>query len=129
MAIKVGINGFGRIGRNVFRAAVNNPEIEIVAINDLPVPIETHAHLLKYDSILGPFTGTVETKETSLIVNDKEINMLTFRDPSQIPWNDYGTDIVIESTGVFTDKDIDHLIYSIYKGACSELIRCFNKIV
>jgi glyceraldehyde 3-phosphate dehydrogenase len=95
MAIRVGINGFGRIGRNIFRAAVHNPHIEVVAINDLPVPIETHAHLLKYDSILGIFDGDVGTHDTKLLVNGKEINMLSFRDP----------DIVVESTGVFTDKE------------------------
>jgi len=105
MSIKVGINGFGRIGRNIFRAAISNPEIEIVAINDLPVPIETHAHLLKYDSILGIFQADIKIKDTKLVVNGKEINMLSFRDPAQIPWAQQGVDIVVESTGVFTDKE------------------------
>lgn len=105
MAIRVGINGFGRIGRNIFRAAQGNPDIQIVAVNDLPVPIETHAHLLKYDSILGAFDGEVSVKDTNLVVNGKEVTMLSFRDPAQIPWGEYNVDIVIESTGVFTDKD------------------------
>jgi len=105
MSIRVGINGFGRIGRNIFRAALNNPDMEIVAINDLPVPIETHAHLLKYDSILGIFHAEVGHKDTKLVVNGKDIDMLSFRDPAQIPWADYGIDIVVESTGVFTQKE------------------------
>jgi glyceraldehyde 3-phosphate dehydrogenase len=105
MAIRIGINGFGRIGRNIFRAAAGNPHVEIVAINDLPVPIGTHAHLLKYDSILGTFDGEVKVKDTNLVVNGKEVAILSFRDPAQIPWSDYNVDIVIESTGVFTDKE------------------------
>ncbi|MFT7636428.1 MAG: glyceraldehyde 3-phosphate dehydrogenase, partial [Candidatus Omnitrophota bacterium] len=105
MAIRLGINGFGRIGRNIFRAAQANPDVEVVAVNDLPVPIETHAHLLKYDSILGEFDGDVSTKDTNLVVNGKEIAMLSFRSPAEIPWGDHNVDIVIESTGVFTDKE------------------------
>lgn len=105
MAIRVGINGFGRIGRNIFRAAQGNKHIQIVAVNDLPVPIKTHAHLLKYDSILGTFQGDVSVKDTNLVVNGQEVTMLSFRDPAQIPWGEYNVDIVIESTGVFTDKD------------------------
>lgn len=105
MAIRVGINGFGRIGRNIFRAAQGNPDIQIVAVNDLPVPIETHAHLLKHDSILGAFDGEVSVKDTNLVVNGNEVTMLSFRDPAQIPWGEYNVDIVVESTGVFTDKD------------------------
>jgi len=105
MSVRVGINGFGRIGRNIFRAAVENPDVEIVALNDLPVPIETHAHLLKYDSILGGFPGEVSTKDTNLVVNGKEIPILSFRDPAQIPWSDHKVDVVVESTGVFTEKD------------------------
>ncbi|MBP9733287.1 MAG: type I glyceraldehyde-3-phosphate dehydrogenase [Candidatus Omnitrophica bacterium] len=105
MAIRVGINGFGRIGRNIFRAAQGNPEIQIVAINDLPVPIATHAHLLKYDSILGTFQGEVRVKDTNLVVNGHEISMMSFRDPAQIPWGQMKVDIVVESTGVFTDKE------------------------
>ncbi|MBF0254146.1 MAG: type I glyceraldehyde-3-phosphate dehydrogenase [Candidatus Omnitrophica bacterium] len=105
MATRIGINGFGRIGRNVLRAAAGNPAVEVVAINDLPVPIETHAHLLKYDSILGEFKGEVGTKDTSLVVDGKVIPVLNFRDPAQIPWKDSGVDIVVESTGVFTAKE------------------------
>lgn len=105
MAIRVGINGFGRIGRNIFRAAYGNSDIQIVAINDLPVPIETHAHLLKYDSILGEFAGDVKTQDTNLVVDGKTIAMLSFKDPGQIPWKDYKVDIVVESTGVFTSKE------------------------
>ena len=105
MSIRVGINGFGRIGRNIFRAAMENPEIQIVAINDLPVPIQTHAHLLKYDSILGPFSGEVTFHDTNLKVNGKDIPILSFRDPAHIPWSDYNVDVVVESTGVFTEKE------------------------
>lgn len=105
MAIRVGINGFGRIGRNIFRAAYKNPDVQVVALNDLPVPIETHAHLLKYDSILGEFAGDVKFKDTSLIVDGKTIPVLSFKDPAQIPWGDHKVDIVVESSGVFTSKE------------------------
>ena len=105
MAIRVGINGFGRIGRNVFRAGVNNKDIEIVAGNDLPIPLESHAYLLKYDSILGTFDGDVRVQGDSLSVNGKLLKVLNYKDPSQIPWADLGVDIVVESTGVFTDKE------------------------
>ena len=105
MAIRVGINGFGRIGRNVFRAGVNNKEIEFVAVNDLPVPLEAHAYLLKYDSILGTFNGQVKVEGDSLSVNGKLLKILNYKDPSQIPWADLSVDIVVESTGVFTDKE------------------------
>lgn len=105
MSIRVGINGFGRIGRNIFRAAVNRADFQIVAINDLPVPIETHAHLLKYDSILGIFDADVSIKETKLVVNGKQVDVLNFKDPAQIPWTEHNVDIVVESTGVFTEKE------------------------
>jgi len=105
MSIRVGINGFGRIGRNIFRAAFDNDNVEVVAINDLPVPIETHAHLLKYDSILGIFQHDVSIKDTSLVVDGKEVPILSFRDPAHIPWRDYNVDIVVESTGVFTERE------------------------
>ncbi|MBI4353531.1 MAG: type I glyceraldehyde-3-phosphate dehydrogenase [Candidatus Omnitrophica bacterium] len=105
MAIRVGINGFGRIGRNVFRAGADNPGIEFVAVNDLPVPIEAHAHLLKYDSILGPFSGEVKVEGDSLRVNGKLLKVLNYKDPAQIPWGNLGVDVVIESTGVFTEKE------------------------
>jgi glyceraldehyde 3-phosphate dehydrogenase len=107
MAVKIGINGFGRIGRLVFRAAVekNPKDLEIVAVNDLPVGTATLAHLLKYDSNFGAFKGTVEAKENSLIVNGKELKILSFKSPAEIPWKDMGVEVVIESSGVFTDKE------------------------
>ncbi len=105
MTVKVGINGFGRIGRNVFRAALENKNIDFVAVNDLPVPTASLAHLLKYDSILGELKVNIEAKEGGLVVNGKEIKVLTHRDPAQIPWKDMGVQVVIESTGVFKDKD------------------------
>ncbi len=104
MAIKVGINGFGRIGRNFFRACIDNPEIEIVGINDL-TDAHTLAHLLKYDSVHGKFNGSVEAKENSIIVNGKEIEITAIKDPAQLPWKELGVDIVIESTGVFRDRE------------------------
>jgi glyceraldehyde 3-phosphate dehydrogenase len=105
MAIRVGINGFGRIGRNVFRAGFNRKEIEFVAVNDLPVPLESHAYLLKYDSILGIFNQTVKVDGDSLNVSGKKLKVLSYKDPAQIPWADLGVDIVVESTGAFTDKE------------------------
>jgi glyceraldehyde 3-phosphate dehydrogenase len=93
MAIRVGINGFGRIGRNVFRAGINNKNIEFVAVNDLPVPLESHAYLLKYDSILGTFQGSVKVEGDSLVVNGKSLKMMNYKDPAQIPWGQLGVDI------------------------------------
>ncbi|WP_461832432.1 type I glyceraldehyde-3-phosphate dehydrogenase [Aquifex sp.] len=104
MGIKVGINGFGRIGRSFFRASWGREEIEIVAINDL-TDSERLAHLLKYDSVHGIFKGKVEAKEDALVVDGKEIKVFAQKDPSQIPWGDLGVDIVIEATGVFRDRD------------------------
>jgi glyceraldehyde 3-phosphate dehydrogenase len=102
MAVKVGINGFGRIGRNVFRAAhAANADLEFVAVNDL-VDVETIAHLLKYDSILGRFPGRVEAADGAIIVDGKELKVLAERDPAALPWGDLGVDVVIESTGFFT---------------------------
>jgi glyceraldehyde 3-phosphate dehydrogenase len=103
MAIKVGINGFGRIGRNFFRTSLGNKEIEIAAINDL-TDAKTLAHLLKYDSVHGIFDAKVEAKDSSIIVNGKESKILAVKDPAVLPWKDMGVDIVIESTGHFTDK-------------------------
>ncbi|MBN1900056.1 type I glyceraldehyde-3-phosphate dehydrogenase [Candidatus Sumerlaeota bacterium] len=103
MAIKVGINGFGRIGRLVFRAAQKNPNIEIVAINDLFAP-NVLAQLLKYDSVHGKFEGTVESKESSIVINGKEIKITAEKDPAALPWKALGVDVVIESTGRFTKK-------------------------
>ena len=105
MAIRVGINGFGRIGRNVFRAGFGHKDIEFVAVNDLPVPMEAHAYLLKYDSILGIFNQSVKVEGETLNVSGKKLKILSYKDPAQIPWAELGVDIVVESTGVFTDKE------------------------
>jgi glyceraldehyde 3-phosphate dehydrogenase len=102
MAVKVGINGFGRIGRNVFRAAhAAGADIEFVAVNDL-VDTATMGHLLKYDSILGRFPGKVEIGDDALTIDGKELKVLAERDPAALPWGDLGVDVVIESTGFFT---------------------------
>ncbi len=107
MAVKVGINGFGRIGRLVYRAALakGSKNLEFVAVNDLPVGTKTLAHLLKYDSNFGTLNAEIEAKEDSLIVNGKTIKILSAKSPAEIPWKDYGIDIVVESTGVFTEKE------------------------
>jgi glyceraldehyde 3-phosphate dehydrogenase len=102
--VKVGINGFGRIGRNVFRAALNNPEIDIVAVNDL-TDVKTLAHLLKYDTTHGKLDATVDYTENALIVNGKEVKVFAERDPGNLPWKDLGVEIVVESTGIFTKKE------------------------
>ena len=105
MTVRIGINGFGRIGRNVFRAGFNRPGLEFVAVNDLPTPTETLAHLLKYDSILGAFAAEVKAASDAVVVNGKPLKMFTAKSPAEIPWGDLGVDIVVESTGVFTDKE------------------------
>ena len=102
MAIKVAINGFGRIGRNVLRAGFNNPEVEFVATNDL-TDTKTLAHLLKYDSVLGPFDADVKAGEGEIIINGKPIKVFSTKDPAEIDWSSLGAQIVIESTGHFTD--------------------------
>jgi glyceraldehyde 3-phosphate dehydrogenase len=105
MAVRVGINGFGRIGRNVFRASYERgAEIEWLAVNDLVDP-KTIAHLLKYDSILGRFPGEVEATSTGLRVDGTDIQVIAERDPAALPWGDLGVDVVIESTGLFTDRE------------------------
>ncbi|MFE5322852.1 type I glyceraldehyde-3-phosphate dehydrogenase [Paenibacillus sp. NPDC056579] len=104
MATKVGINGFGRIGRNVFRASFSNPDVEIVAINDL-TDVNTLAHLLKYDTTHGKFNGTVEATEGALIVNGKTVKVFAERNPENLPWAANGVEIVVESTGIFTAKE------------------------
>lgn len=106
MAIKVAINGFGRIGRNVVRAAnaMQADGLDFVAVNDL-TDTKTLAHLLKYDSVHGRFKGTVEARSSSIVVNGDEIQVLSEKDPTQLPWKDLGVDIVLESTGRFTDRD------------------------
>jgi len=102
MAVKVGINGFGRIGRLVYRAGADNPEIDFVAVNDI-TNAQTLAHLLKYDSNYGSFPGKVEAKEGKLLINGKELKVLAQKDPSTLPWKDLGVEIVVESTGLFTE--------------------------
>jgi glyceraldehyde 3-phosphate dehydrogenase len=105
MAVKVGINGFGRIGRNVFRAAqAAGADLEFVAVNDL-VDTATMANLLKYDSILGRFPGEVEVSDGGLSIDGKELKVLSERDPAALPWGDLGVDVVIESTGFFTKRE------------------------
>ncbi len=104
MSIKVGINGFGRIGRMVFRATVNHPEIEVVGINDL-CPADYLAYMLKYDTMHGIFNGTVESTENSIIVNGKEIPISAERDPANLPWAKLGAEYVVESTGLFLTQE------------------------
>ncbi|MBI3582614.1 MAG: type I glyceraldehyde-3-phosphate dehydrogenase [Nitrospinae bacterium] len=104
MAIKVGINGFGRIGRNLLRASLNTKEIDFVAVNDI-TDAKTLAHLLKYDSILGNLDTDVKAEDNTISVSGKPLKVLAVSDPSQLPWKDLGVDIVVESTGRFTEKD------------------------
>lgn len=104
MGVKVGINGFGRIGRNFFRASYANPDIEIVALNDL-TDAKTLAHLLKYDSVFGILNAEVSAKDNGLTVDGKEVKILAERDPLKLPWGELGVDIVLESTGVFTKRE------------------------
>jgi glyceraldehyde 3-phosphate dehydrogenase len=104
MAVKVGINGFGRIGRNFFRAAYKDPSLQIVAVNDI-TDAKTLAHLLKYDSVHGRFEASVEVKENAIMVNGKEIQVLACKDAADLPWGKLGVEIVIESTGRYTDRD------------------------
>lgn len=107
MAVKVGINGFGRIGRLVYRAALakGTKELDFVAVNDLPVGTKTLAHLLKYDSNFGILNAAIEAKDDALIVNGKTLKVLSAKSPAEIPWKDYGVELVIESSGVFTDRE------------------------
>ncbi|MFL5906975.1 MAG: type I glyceraldehyde-3-phosphate dehydrogenase [Solirubrobacterales bacterium] len=105
MAVKVGINGFGRIGRNLFRAAHEaGSDLEFVAVNDLIDP-EMIAHLLKYDSILGRFPGEIEVSGDGITVDGKQLKVLNEKDPAALPWEDLGVEVVIESTGLFTDRE------------------------
>ena len=105
MTVRVGINGFGRIGRNYFRALVaSGADVEVVGINDLAKP-EVLAHFLKYDSILGRFPGSIEATDDALVVDGKAIKVVSERDPAALPWKELGADIVIESTGLFTNAD------------------------
>jgi glyceraldehyde 3-phosphate dehydrogenase len=105
MGVRVGINGFGRIGRNVLRAArERSPDLEIVAVNDITTP-DMLAHLLKYDSVLGRFPGTVAADTDSITVDGHVLKVLAERDPQRLPWGDLGVDIVVESTGLFSDAE------------------------
>jgi glyceraldehyde 3-phosphate dehydrogenase len=104
MAVRVGINGFGRIGRNIMRAALGATDIDFVAVNDL-TSAKTLAHLLKYDSILGNLEATVKATSDGIAVNQDEFKVLSVKDPAQLPWKDLGVDVVFESTGIFTARD------------------------
>jgi glyceraldehyde 3-phosphate dehydrogenase len=104
MPVRVGINGFGRIGRNVFRAAhESGADVEVVAVNDI-TDAKTLAHLLKYDSVYGPFAGAVEVGDGGLVIDGRDVRVLAERDPAALPWGDLGVDVVIESTGFFTKR-------------------------
>jgi glyceraldehyde 3-phosphate dehydrogenase len=104
MGIKVGINGFGRIGRNVLRAGLNRKDLEFVAVNDL-TDAKTLAHLLKYDSVHGKLGANVEGKKDTILIDGKEIKVFALKDPGELPWKDLGVDVVLESTGRFTDRE------------------------
>ncbi len=105
MAIKIGINGFGRIGRLVFRAAVDNPNVEVVGINDPFIDLDYMVYMLKYDTIHGQFQGTAEAKDGKLVVNGKAVSVYASMTPEDIPWKECGAEYVVESTGVFTTMD------------------------
>ncbi|MCL2654804.1 MAG: type I glyceraldehyde-3-phosphate dehydrogenase [Coriobacteriia bacterium] len=107
MAIKLGINGFGRIGRNVFRAAFDDPDVEVVAVNDL-TDSKTLAHLLKYDSVHGAFGHRVEATEEGFAVDGKPVKVLAQRNPADLTWGEEGVELVVESTGFFTDANAAH---------------------
>jgi glyceraldehyde 3-phosphate dehydrogenase len=104
MSTKIGINGFGRIGRNLFRASIDDPDLEFVAVNDI-TDAKTLAHLLKYDSILGTFAADVKAMADSIIVNGREIKVFAEKDPANIPWDNLGVAVVVESTGKFKKKE------------------------
>src|SRR5256714_13339143 len=104
MPVRVGINGFGRIGRNIMRAALGDRNIDFVAVNDL-TSAKTLAHLLKYDSVLGNLHAKVEATQDAIAVDGDEFKVLSVRDPAQLPWKDLGVDVVFESTGLFTERD------------------------
>src|SRR5512147_599658 len=104
MATKVGINGFGRIGRNIMRAALGSKDIDFVAVNDL-TSAKTLAHLFKYDSILGNLDANVKATEDGISVADEQFKVLAIKDPAQLPWKDLGVDVVFESTGLFTSRE------------------------
>ena len=118
MAVKVGINGFGRIGRNVLRSALNNPELDFVAVNDLSSP-STLAHLLKYDSILGNLKSEISATEGEITIDGKRIKVFAERDPQKLDWESVGAQVVVESTGHFTDAT----------KACQHLGRTVKKVI
>jgi len=118
MSVNIGINGFGRIGRLVFRAAISNDEFKVISINDL-LEIEHLAYLLKYDSVHGPFEGSVEIKENNLIVNGNIITISSEKNPELIKWGDMGVDVVAECTGLFTTKEKASLHL---KGGCKKVV-------
>ncbi len=118
MATKIGINGFGRIGRNILRAALDRPEVEIVATNDL-TDTKTLGHLLKYDSILGPLHADVKVEADAIVVNGKRIRVFAIKDPAEIDWSSLGAQLVIESTGKFTDA----------KDACKHIRGTVKKVI
>lgn len=122
--LKLGINGFGRIGRIVFRATVNRPDVDVVAINDL-LDVEHLAYLLKYDSVHGRFDGTVEVKDGHLVVDGKTIRVTAERDPKNLKWNEVGTDVVAECTGIFTTLETAQ--YHIDAGAKEVVISAPSK--
>src|SRR5690606_22131770 len=105
MTVKVGINGFGRIGRLVFRAAVDNPQVEIVGINDPFIDLDYMVYMLKYDSVHGRFQGEVKTEGDKLVVNGKKIAVYGIMDPAEIPWRECGAEYIVESTGQFTTTE------------------------
>ncbi len=118
MAIKIGINGFGRIGRIVFRAAQLRDDIEVVGINDL-IDVDYMAYMLKYDSTHGRFNGTVEVKDGQLVVNGKTIRVTSERDPANLKWDEIGVDIAVEATGLFlTDETARKHITAGAKKSC-----------
>lgn len=119
MALKIGINGFGRIGRNFFRASYQDPEFDIVAVNDI-CDSKTLAHLLKYDSVLGILEADIDYSEQAIIVNDKKIKVLSERDPGHLPWKELGVNIVVESTGLFRKRQ--DAIKHIDQGGASKVI-------
>jgi len=119
MALRIGINGFGRIGRNMLRASSNDPAIEYVAVNDI-TDAKTLAHLLKYDSVLGIFPGDVQATEDSIVVDGKKIRVLAEKEVGKLPWKDLGVTVVIESTGKYTKRP--DIIQHIEKGGASKVI-------
>ena len=104
MSVKIGINGFGRIGRNLFRASFKNPELEYVAVNDI-TDARTLAHLLKYDSVLGRFAADIKSTSDAIVVNGREIKVFAEKDPANLPWGKHGVSIVVEATGIFKKKE------------------------